>query len=150
MEAVRAEQLDRGWWFTCGHCERHVDQDGTRYVGEADYEYPFDPVIRGRDVYCDGWCAGAEAVAHVERRIQKWTVVEAAMEKFPGAVICDVSANTYHMTRRNEIVPTVRFQVPPRYHATFTWQLGDETLLMNECVLEEWNEYRVLRQEKRT
>lgn len=146
LDELRAAQLDHGWWFTCAYCGDQVSQDGTAFEAD-DYEYPFEPVTRWGDVYCHGWCAGAEAVAHVERRVQKWTVVEAAMERFPGAVICDVSAITYHMQRRNEIVPTVRFQVPPRYDATFTWQLGDETLLMNEYVLEEWNEYRALRKE---
>lgn len=141
-DELRQAQLDAGWWFTCGYCERHVAVGDTYFAGEnEDEEYEFEPVLWG-DVYCNGWHAGADAVDHVVRRIRSWEGAEAAIERFPGAVIERVNPNTFHHERRNELVATVEFRVPPEFQFVFWWQVGDNSLTMSALAQQEWSGYR--------
>ena len=149
-DALAYKQLANGWWFGCNYCDcknEHVSYD----TEEDDDGEPIaqDPFVRHGDVYCSAWCAGAEAVRHVERRIKIWEALEWAVGMFPGARIDSVWPDTFAWAgakSTNRIVATVWIYVPPQFGPDrFGWQVGQDEQDMSEHSATVWNEYRAWR-----
>lgn len=131
-------QLAHGWWFGCGYCERRVSYD-------EDEDGAFEPHIRGDDVYCSGWCAGAEAVRHVDQRIRTWEALEWATARFAGARIESVWPTTFGFEDRSQLVATVHLRVPPRFEFQFAVQRG-QTMMVTEAAAAEWHAYQAAKE----
>lgn len=132
-QELREAQLAAGWWFGCAWC----DCGAERVCDDEDFE----PFVNGRDVYCNEWHAGAEAVRHVERRIRIWTAIEATLAKFPGVKIEHVSPDagwTDSPNRRG----IVDFRLPNDPTARLSWGVGDATIRVCEAYMAAFNEYR--------
>jgi len=103
--------LANGWSFTgCAyyHCQRPIgdDEDYADDDGENGYCPDREPVVRGTHVFCSEWCAGADAVWHVERRIQSWEFAEQVIAAL-GPDIEVTSADGYTTAG-----PAVHFRFP--------------------------------------
>ena len=143
IEALRKAQLALGWWFTCGYCncESQVSDDpDEEYDAETGHVISHDcPVVIGADVYCNGWCAGAEAARHVERRALKWAALEAFVEKFPGAEVDEV----WMLGVKG---PSVWFYVDECRPSRLSWTFGESTIELPLDLIQAWERYDERRQ----
>jgi hypothetical protein len=157
-DALRYKQLEDGWWFGCNYADcgnERVSYDCDDYDEGGKLVEP-DPFVRHGDVYCSAWCAGAEAVRHVDKRIRIWEAIEWAVATFPGASIDDVWPDTFEWREAgkpgeprvssNRIVATVWLFVPQQFKIRFGWQVGQAEQDMDAVAAAEWNEYRAWRE----
>lgn len=140
----RIQQLQAGWWFECWHCERRINVDDfieveDEHAPDGGYEYPFEPVDDGRGIYCNGWCAAADAVGHVERRIRMWEAIERAVERFPTAVIHSYSDCWRGAGDRKRGMITFSVAELPY---SLTWMVNEETINVPKMHEHLWGSYR--------
>lgn len=142
------DYIERGWWFGCGGCERHVseeigdlgcqetDEEGSDELWRDEHGAVLEPTYHPdypNSVWCSTTCRDADIAEREARRKSKRDLRAAARRRWPGIVIEDC------WTNGGGVFLYFKFPGQPKGHRSF--YSSTHELRMSEESAVAWSEF---------